>query len=178
MNVSGRHLLAELQVHLFTIFDGTPDCPKEVTHGLYELSQSLKANTSLNEISKLAIDGEANAAQQLLFLFGMSQVRGVSSSIHPACFPSPPMVIQYYVDSTVDYTHDGLAQTIRLYRPMLHSFVVADSYYNAVDLEDVAEDVDPLAVSAVIRLLDQFTSAARSVVVSVAVVLLGVASYV
>ena len=94
-------ILSEIQVHYSNIYDGTHDCPKEYTHSIYETTRSLVlSNTS--ESQELEVNG--NAAQTIVFLFGMDRViQGITPQPGASLTSSETAnsSYEYYFDSGV-----------------------------------------------------------------------------
>ncbi|MBN9564644.1 MAG: hypothetical protein J0G29_00875 [Alphaproteobacteria bacterium] len=63
-------IIAEMQIHLSNIMDGTANCPKEFTHGIYEKTRLISLNPTPDEQVLLA---KGNSAQQIVYLFGMNR---------------------------------------------------------------------------------------------------------
>lgn len=60
-------ILSELQVHLFSVMDGTMDSPKEYSHPIYEVLRQIPIPVPES------VERDLNAASRLMFLFGMEK---------------------------------------------------------------------------------------------------------
>jgi len=72
-------LQAELQIHFYDVMDGTTDCPKEYTHGIYEKTRSLSLTDTYDTS---VINQEGNNAQKLVFLYGLHRIVPDPPQIH------------------------------------------------------------------------------------------------
>ena len=65
-----RSVVSEVQIHFNAIEDGTPSCPSQSTHGLYEESRKILSQDDESKARKEKLD----AAIKLQFLIGMEKI--------------------------------------------------------------------------------------------------------
>ena len=133
-------ILSEIQVHYSNVYDGTPDCPKEYAHGLYEATRSLVLNDTGGS-QTLEVNG--NAAQTIVYLFGMDRViqgiipqPGISSYHDALSGQLSDSNYEYYFDSGVLFRSPPVvfntSSNISAEIPTLEVFSPIDSSWEAI----------------------------------------------
>lgn len=75
-----RYVLGEIQIHLHDIMDGSENCPKEESHGLYKPPEGAAGNETPKEVVE---------ASNLIYLAGLNKVEKSENGEQP---PSPDAV--------------------------------------------------------------------------------------
>ncbi|NRA73291.1 MAG: hypothetical protein HRU36_00895 [Rickettsiales bacterium] len=99
-------ILSEVQIHFRSINDGTEDCPKEYTHGIYEITKDLQPNCNkiCNATSRMLINLKSNGdmAQKIVYTFGLDRIvaNNYTNSTSQCTIPDDDIVttnnINYY----------------------------------------------------------------------------------
>jgi len=70
-----RSVVSEVQIHFNAIENGTPFCPSQVTHSIYEQTRQINENGSVTSADSSAISKESlEAAIKMQFLIGMEKI--------------------------------------------------------------------------------------------------------
>jgi len=118
LNNNEKFLLGEIQLHLFGIFDGTENCPKEFTHRtIYEVLREYVIDAPPNA-AQITMNG--NVASTLVFLFGMTRTNYTSSSIlYTRSTRSPETLnpVLYFYGSGLLVNLSTITSTVTLFSP-------------------------------------------------------------
>lgn len=98
-NGPAHNILAEAQFHLSDLFDGTLECPKEFTHGIYEVTRTLVLDEPANA-PELQTTGDI--AQKFVFLFGLQR-----ACVHGCARPTERAIVPLGDDDARVYYAEG-----------------------------------------------------------------------